>query len=530
MRSRFLPFYVLLFLVFGLLAFRLYDLTIRLGTYYRQLADEQRVKVRKIVAHRGIIFDRKGRPLVRNIPIYKKCELGKTACDLLSREQALKLEVEGKDADLVVEVGREYLYGESMAHLLGYLGEATEEEVRSGKASVGSLLGRTGIEQQYEDFLKGIDGGELVEVDTHGVTVRKLGKKDPAAGNDLFLSVDATLQQVAYEALRAAKGVYPEGSARGAVIATDRWGEVLALVSSPSFDPNLLTRADPSEVEKVEEILSSPEKPMFNRVVGGSYPPGSTFKIVTGSAGLEEGKITAATKIEDPGQIVIGQYRFANWYFTRYGKTEGIIGLVRSIARSTDTFFYKVGEWVGAEKLVEWGKKFGLAQLSGIDLPGEIAGFLPEPAEGSWFLGNTYHLAIGQGALGLTPLQVNQMTSVIALGGKLCQPEIKTDAEFSCKEVGLKGETIDLIREGLKQACSPGGTAGVFFDFSPPVACKTGTAEFSDPKGRTHAWLTAFVPADNPEIVVTALVEAGGEGSSVAAPIVKKVLEEWFRK
>jgi len=176
-----------------------------------------------------------------------------------------------------------------------------------------------------------------------------------------------------------------------------------------------------------------------------------------------------------------------------------------------------------------------LGRNSGIDLPGENNGFLPDPQEGNWFLGNTYHLAIGQGSLGLTPLQVNQMTGVIASKGKICQPYVvqKEGGESqNCSIIKIKPETIKAVTEGMKGACSPGGTAAVFFDYKvhgENIACKTGTAEFNDPKGRTHAWFTAFAPAENAEIVVTALVEAGGEGSTVAAPIVKKVLEEYFR-
>jgi penicillin-binding protein 2 len=495
-----------------------------------------------------MIFDQNSQPLVRNIPIFKECPSGwdetqeKSQCKTITREEALKLEVQGKDAQLLVEIGREYLQKEAMAHLLGYLGEVTADEIAKPKCpektyQLGDLVGRTGIEEQYECFLRGVDGAELIEVDTHGLTLRKIGRREPVAGQDIFLSVDASLQQAAYEALKTAKGVYSESreAGRGAVVASDpKTGQILALVSGPSYEPNLMARADAEEAGKVEEIFQDPGKPFFNRATSGSYPPGSTFKIVTSAAALEEGKITAETKIEDPGQIVIGQYRFANWYFTSSGKTEGSINLVRAIARSTDTFFYKVGELVGATKLVSWGKAFGLGRPSGIDLPGEISGFLPDPAAGDWFLGNTYHLSIGQGSLGVTPLQLNMVASVVASGGELCQPQVRVKEQESgrakeCQEIKLKAETIKLITEGMKGACSPGGTAGVLFNFNPPVACKTGTAEFNDPKGRTHAWLTAFAPADNPEIVVTALVEAGGEGSSVAAPIVKRVLEEYFR-
>lgn len=530
MKARFLFLYFLLFLAFGVLAFRLFSLTILRGAYFREVADGQRVRVNKIVASRGVFFDRKGRPLVRNIPVFKECDKETKKCRVISRDEALELEAQNKDVNLIVGVGREYPYREAMAHLLGYLGEATEDEVKSGKWALGDMVGRTGLEEQYEGLVKGQDGGELVEVDTFGVILRKIGKKEPISGQDVFLSLDLNLQKVAYEAM--------EGRPGAVVVTNPQTGEVLALVSSPSFDPNLLVSVGQSGGDKIAQIFNNPDKPMFNRALGGVYPPGSTFKIVTSTAGLEEGKITAETKVEDTGQIVIGSYRFANWLFTRNGGTEGQINVVRALARSTDTFFYKVGEYVGAEKLSSWSKRFGLGQTTEVDLPGEAVGFLPDPAKGEWFLGNTYHLAIGQGFLGLTPLQVNRMTQVVANGGKLCPlslrvKERESERERECQEVGVKPETLKIVTEGLKQACSSGGTAGVFFNFAPQVACKTGTAEFNDPKGRTHAWFTAFAPLDpsagRAEIVVTALVEAGGEGSSVAAPIAKKVMEEYFR-
>lgn len=576
MRGRILFYYTLLVLAFGLLALRLFVLMVVEGARNRELSEGQRIRIRKITAPRGMIFDRRGKPLVRNIPVYRECpasggvqsaslaESRRAKCKVITREEALKLEAQDKESDLVVDVGREYPYGEAMAHLLGYLGEVNEEEVKNPKLKVksynlGDLTGRTGIEEQYEDILRGVDGGELVEVNSVGQTVRKIGRQEPVAGRDIRLSVDADLQVVAWESLKD----LPVGrqATKGAVVIQEaKTGQVLALVSSPSFDPNKLT----------EEVLHNPDYPLFNRAISGAYPPGSTFKIITATAGLEEGKIDAQTKIEDPGVITVGVYKYTNWYFTQYGKTEGVIDLVQAIKRSTDTFFYKVGEFVGAKKLVEWGKAFGLSKASGIDLPNEIGGFLPDP-QGEWFLGNTYHLAIGQGHLGLTPLQVNMMTGVIASGGQLCRPEVRAGdlpagplrSEASkagregervkeCRDLRLKSETLRLIKEGMREACSPGGTAFPFFDFDIPglpaeesqhearltgpsaktgrVACKTGTAEFNDPAGRTHAWLTAFVPADNPEVVVTALVEAGGEGSSIAAPIVKRVLIEYFRK
>lgn len=523
-KTRLYIFYGLLMIGLLVLVARLAELQLIWGFRNRAIAEGNRI--RKIInpAPRGIIYDRKGRALVRNIPLYRVkkvgCEEESGSCfEEITREEALKIEAgEGRvKEELRMDVGRDYVYGSVLAHVLGYLGEANKEEVEKGLYGLGDLVGRMGIEEGYDRVLRGQDGGEVIEVDSEGKKIREIGKIEPIAGKDIHLSLDAALSQVAYQAL--------EGKV-GAVVATEaKTGRVLALVSSPAFNPQQLS----------EEVLTDKSLPMFNRALGGAYPPGSTFKIVTAVAGLEEGKIDEETTYEDTGEIRIGEYSYKNWYFTQYGRKEGVINLVRAIKRSTDTFFYKVGEWVGATKLAEWGRAFGLGRKSGIDIPGEVAGLVPDPewkektTGERWFLGNTYHLAIGQADLLATPLQVNLMTSVIANGGELCSPKVKQEEKVQpCQDLKLKSATLRLVSEGMKEACSTGGTAFPFFTFQPQAACKTGTAEFGDPKGRTHAWLTAFAPADSPEVVVTALVEAGGEGAYVAAPIVKEVMNAYF--
>jgi len=520
--NRIYLFYGFLILSFLLLTGRLFELQLLNGDRYRALAEGNRIKKEIIPAPRGIIYDRHKQPLVRNRPIYRlkkeSCQ-GDQCYEEISREEALRIEAGGgKGAEnLRLDVGRDYLFGQSLAHVLGYLGEASKDEVKRGQWQLGDLLGRTGIEEKDDSLLRGQNGGTIYEVDTQGNRIREIGKVEALAGQDLFLSLDGQLSQVAFKAL--------EGRS-GAVVATEaKTGQVLVLVSSPAFDPNHLRPED----------LIDEKKPMFNRAIGGQYPPGSTFKIVTATAGVEEDKVNESTTYVDEGFIQIGEYVYKNWYYSQYGRTEGEIDLVRALKRSTDTFFYKTGEWVGANKLAEWGKAFGLGRLSGIDLAGEMAGLVPTPEwkektlGEKWFLGNTYHLAIGQADLLATPLQVNMMTSVMANGGKLCSPKVKqAERPQTCLDLKLKPETLRLIREGMKEACSTGGTAFPFFGFTPQVGCKSGTAEFGDPEGKTHAWLTAFAPVDDPEIVVTALVEGGGEGSYVAAPIVKEVMEAWF--
>lgn len=513
---------------------RLFELQIIFGAKNRDLAEGNRIKKEILVAPRGMIYGREGEALVRNLPVYRLAlepNDPATEWQTITRDEALSRQARGETEGLRIDVGRQYLYGSALAHLLGYLGEANQEEVDQAQAQLGDLVGRTGIEQAYNQVLKGQNGGEIFEVNAQGEKIRQIGQQAPQPGEDIYLSVDPQLSEVAFEALAGKKGAV--------VVAEAKTGQILALVSSPSFDP-----------EKIEQtVLHDQEKPMFNRAIGGLYPPGSTFKIVTAVAGLEEGKIDAQTIYEDTGQIQVNDFTYKNWYFNQYGRTEGKIDLVRAIKRSTDTFFYKVGEWVGPDKLADWGRKFGLGQVSGIDLPSESEGLMPDPdwkrrvKDERWFLGNTYHLAIGQADLLTTPLQVNLMTSVIANQGRLCQPRVVKSDSPECQDLNLNLETLRLVKEGMKEACSDGGTAFPLFDFNPAndpaaggVACKTGTAEFADPEGRTHAWLTAFAPAsaeaaaDKPAIVVTVLVEAGGEGSAVAAPIARKVLEEWFKE
>ena len=501
-------YYLILVVVFLFLAGRLMTLQVFEGEYYKTLADENRIRLEVIKADRGVMYDRFGEILVRNSP-----------------------------------EGREYVFGEAMGHLLGYVGEVDEAEIETGGYKLQDVVGKMGLEKKYDQVLRGVDGGILVETGASGRVIREIGKKEVVVGESLDLSIDAGLQKQAY--------LLMDGR-RGAVVASvPETGEILALVSSPSFDPR-----------KVDEYLSDKDLPLFNRAIGGEYPPGSVFKIVTAVAGLEEGKVDASTKIEDTGEIKVGLFRFGNWYFDQYGKKDGVIGLVRAIARSNDIFFYKLGEWLGIEKMSDWAKYFGLGNKTGVDLPGEANGLMPNPewkeeyVGEDWYLGDTYISSIGQGNILMTPLQVNQMTSVVASGGKLCQPYINTRVTpFKgvtlprCQRLDISQESLDLVTEGMKQVAESGGTAWPFFDFKVKgervyVAVKTGTAEFgevgkSDIKaGKTHAWLTAFAPvssgrgepAEKPQIVVTVLLEAAGQGSDQAAPVARDLLSYWFSR
>jgi len=535
-KARFYIFLGLLAIGFLLLVGKLFELQLVFGSKNRALAEGNRIKKEVIPAPRGIIYDRYDKELVRNVPIYRlkteeNCEDEEGCFKVISRDEALNLEAQGELDGLRTDIGRDYLYREALAHVLGYLGEANKEEVELGKYQMGDLVGRMGVEEKYDRLLRGQDGGLIYEVDAYGNKIREIGRFEPIPGNDLYLLIDAELSKKTYAAL--------EGKPGAVVVSKVENNEILALVSSPSFDPNLLSRTenkDEKSQEKIKDLFKDPLKPFFNRAITGVYPPGSTFKIVTATAGIEEGKVDEDTIYNDTGQIQIGEYVYRNWYFTQYGKTEGEIDLIMAIKRSTDTFFYKIGEWVGATRLSEWAYAFGLGKKTGIKIPGEVAGFVPTPKEKQrlkgerWFLGNTYHYAIGQGDLLTTPLQINNLTNVIASGGELCNPSLLEDEEVNCQSLRLKDLSLKLVKEGMKEACSPKGTGFPFFDFKPQVACKTGTAEFGDPEGETHAWLTAFAPFDKPDIVATALIEKGGEGSDVAAPVVKEIMNYYFHE
>ena len=545
---------LLILIVCGLFGLaRLADLQILRGSYFRVLSDGNRIRRIPIRAPRGEILDRNGYALARNVPVYKLAEFSSGGVVVstaeISREEALKIQAgNGEEGSrLLVDIAREYPLGEAGAHLIGYTGEASSEEIglaSSEKCKVGmvlllgDLVGRMGIEQYYDCILRGVNGEELIEVDTRGRIVRRLGRREPIPGESVKLYVDSNLQKAVYEALLAA----PELSksvggtdwtgevVRGAVVAQDPSnGGILALVSVPSFDPGKI-REDYGKLREDKNLL------LFNRAIGGAYHPGSTFKIVTAAAGFEDGKIDENFTYIDMGVVTVNNFSYKNWYFTQYGRTEGIVDTVRALARSTDTFFYKVGELVGAERLAFWARKFGYGEKSGVDLPGEVAGLAPDPewklkTKGErWFLGNTYHMAIGQGDVAATPLQVNLMTTVVANGGRRCRPKVLQISQVSqeCEDTEVGEKTLNEIREGMKGACTTGGTAFTFFELNAglpagrQVFCKTGTAQTVGEN--THAWLTVF----SGDIVLTVLVEEGGEGSRVAGPVASQIMRGWI--
>ncbi len=535
---------------FLILLGRLVDLTVIKGKYFRSLAEGNRIRHIPITAPRGKILGKQGEILVDN----RKIKLG-LVFDPISGYKKVGETFGMTEYDLIDEPVREYKLGSNAGHITGYVGEVSPDELgkvdpecpEDGPRSLGTTIGRGGLEEIYNCKLTGIDGEELVEVDAFGNKVRVLGRKEPIPGTDVKTNIHVGLQNRISELMKDKKGV---------VVVTDAEGAILSLFSSPSYDPNIFVEKN----DLISEILNDDKLPLFNRAISGSFHPGSIYKPIVAISALEEGKIEADFTFEDKGQIIIespyGTFTYNNWYFTQLGGVEGKIGLKRALARSTDTFFYKVGELTGVDNLKLWSGRFGLDSLSGIDLPGEIQGLIPSPAwklsvKGErWFLGNTYHMSIGQGDIALTPLGINQAILAIANGGKYCTPRIANNGELEkskkitdqkivknqkskCRDLEIERENLVLVKKGMVAACSAGGTGYTFFDFKEKhggidVACKTGTAEVGDGSLDTHAWFVAFAPADKPEIIVTVLVERGGEGSKIAGPIAREIFNYWF--
>lgn len=507
---------------------RLFVLQIIKGNYYRNLSENNRIREAEILAPRGKILARGGEVLVGNSEVKKRIvfspQKGFEKIDDLTN--ATKEEI-------ISDWVRYYPLGSSFGSVSGYLGQINEKELSTidpkcpekGVRKNGTLVGRAGLEDEYECQLSGVNGEVLVEIDTRGKKIRTLGSTNPIAGKDLKTSIDFGLQKKVAEVM---------GSQKGAVIVADKEGHIMAFYSSPSYDPSVFINNDQVAITSV---LKDPNLPLFNRAIGGKFHPGSVFKPVVAVAALMEGKIDANYLYTDPGVINIDKYSYSNWFFTGYGKTEGTIDLTKALARSTDTFFYKIGEFVGIDNLYKWAKKFGYEEKTGIDLPGEISGLIPNPTwkkqvmKESWFLGNTYHFSIGQGDLSVTPIEVERALIGVATN-RLCTLSIAGNSK--CQDLKIKKEYLDLIKEGMIKACSTGGTGYTFFDFKIPgndslnqVACKTGTAE-TNVDGKTHAWFTAYGPVDFPEIFVTVLVERGGEGSKVAGPIARDIFNYYF--
>jgi len=550
-----------LFIFPAMVLLKLFDIQLVHGGYYRSISDSNRTKTNILYPARGVIFDRSGVPLVINSPGFEKTD-GEEK-DSIPREQAMELNQ--KDAKLEISSKRYYPFKSTLSHVLGYVGRISPQEEalpEYAELSTKDLIGKSGIERYYDTLLRGTHGKELVEVDAMGGKIRTLGTSDPIPGQDIHLTIESNLQKAADDALPVGK--------KGVVIVSSPHGEVLAMVSRPSFDPNLFTmgdtyKASSSAYQSIESILADNEnQPLMDRAISGVYPPGSTFKLITAAVGLEKKIIDSRYTVEDTGVIKVGEFSFENWYFLEQGKKDGMVNVVKAISRSNDIFFYKLAEKISVDTLSQMASQFGVGKKMEIDLPSESRGLLPTKSwktrviKEPWYLGDTYHYGIGQGYLLTTPLQVNSWTATIANGGFVYKPHLlKSEGTGEGTKI-LTENTVALIRQGMIDSCKPGGVAWPLFEFriqnselridgknylavknatgaavrndlrEVSIACKTGTAQHGGEDTLPHAWITLFAPAYNPQIVVTVLIESAGQGSNEAGPVAKKVLEEWF--
>ncbi|MBC7327083.1 penicillin-binding protein 2 [bacterium] len=545
--------------LFLLLVFTLWYLQIFKGEEMRHLSESICIKLATIPPPRGLILDRNGRVIATNLKKYrillirKKVEresLQRLAQILKVPTSVLEDRIKKRAMFDVVELARDipfdvlvrleealpylppiiieevnqryYPHNSLAAHLIGYVGEISKEELESKKADgyqMGDIVGKTGLERLYEEKLRGEKGGQRIEIDVRGQIRRLLERLEPKSGEELRLTIDLDIQKAAEEAL---------AGRRGAVVAMNpNTGEVLALASSPSFDPNIFASPQGNEKQRLA-LLKDKRHPFHNRAIGGVFPPGSIFKIITAVAGLEEKEISPYTTINCPGGLQVGRRFFRCW------RRHGTVDFLTAVEQSCDTYFYRVGLLVGPEKLAEWARKFGLGEKTGIALPGEAEGFVADEEwkrktfNEPWYAGDTANMAIGQGFTQLTPLQACRMVSAIANGGYLVRPIIVLGEKEEKIPIGISQSTIELIKEGMRRVVMNQRGTGVAARVAGiSVGGKTGSAE-DPPRKRTHAWFVCFAPVENPQIAVAVVVEEGGKGGSVAAPIAKKVLEAAF--
>jgi len=575
-RWRILIYYLAIVSVSILLIGRAFELQVIEGGNFLSAAEENRIRVRTNHAARGVIYDRNGIILASNVPgfrvllepdflpsektdeVVKRLSeiLGKSTAEIkrkieqnkqgeeviistdISHEKALILQTEENSLPGVnVEISpiRVYPFGAVASHLIGFVSEVNKEEIEGSikegiPYQIGDFIGKEGVEAAAENILRGFNGYDLIKVDAAGKKIGALLTTKARSGKNVTLSVDARLQKAMYDALNRA--VKKSGSPGAAVAMNPKTGEVLGLLSLPSYNNNLF--ASGISQTQYTSILKNADRPLVDRVIGAAYPPGSTFKMVTAAAALQTGKISPGTKIEDVGVIKLGDIEFKNWYFNQYGRKEGFLDIVGAIKRSNDTFFFRVAQRLGEDILISFSKDFGLGKKSGIEIPGEVAGLVPDGVWKQktigevWYPGDTLNMSIGQGYLLTTPIQMASVTATIANGGKVIRPTIfKTETPKVVNSNVAQDDYINLIKEGMKQAAEPGGTAFPFFGFKIPIGGKTGTAEIGE-HVEPHAWFTAFAPYDNPEIVVTVVLENAGEGSREAAPVVKEILSWYF--
>jgi penicillin-binding protein 2 len=580
------------FVAFGIVGVRLWYLQVEQGAAMREMSENNRIRLVRVPAARGVVYDRHGEILVDNRPSFdvvfvpedarhRRRALRNLAGYLGEEERALhavasapskRPPYEGivlrRDVDwsgvvalethqldlpgVSLQVGpkRYYPFGPMAAHLLGYVGEVSESELSNGAATgyrLGDLLGKAGLEKAWEGELRGVAGGQQVEVDALGRRVRVLQEVPDLPGGTLTLTLDRDLQETAEDAL---------GEADGSIVALDpRNGEILAMVSHPAYDPNVFARGiRPAEWR---DLIQHPKRPLNNRAVQGQYPPGSTFKVAMAAAVLEKGLVM--------GSSCSGGIPFGNHFFRCWRKEgHGHVNLHSAVVQSCDVFFYQAGQRLGIDTIAEYARRLGLGVQTGIriGIDPEKEGTIPDSAwkrrrfKQPWYAGETLSVAIGQGYVTASPLQMAVMTATIANGGTRYRPQFVKRVEGAdgtlLREIqpevlgnaDLKKSTIAHVHAAMRDVVmSERGTGKKARVAGVEIAGKTGTSQVvkmgEDRKRsnlgaettRDHAWFVAFAPVEAPEIVVSCIVEhAGAGGGAVAAPVVQRVLERYFTR
>jgi penicillin-binding protein 2 len=566
-------------LIFFLLAARLWQLQIIQGPEYALKAEHNRIRTIELLAPRGTISDRYKIPLVENRPsfdvlLYREEikdttklflieKLGVNPEDLdnkLRRSKSsgsyhpivIKEDAGMEDISIIeahrsdhpeVQLGPEprrlYHHGKLAAHLLGYVGEISEQDLAGSAfpgSRVGSLIGKTGIERTYNKYLAGKDGERHVLVDSMGRENGVVDELESVIGNEIQLTLDLDLQSIAEKAL--------EGKV-GSVVAMDpRNGEILVMASSPSFDPNVFSPRISANEWNV--LVKDPNRPMQNRAIQNSYSPGSVFKLIMAYTGLEEGLLD-----DDPAVVCHGAATYYGRVFHCADKKgHGALRLEQAIARSCNIFFYELGRRLGISKIAAHAHALGLGERTGVDLPSERIGVMPSPEwkmnaqHSKWYVGETISVSIGQGAVSTTPLQIIRAVSAIATGGLIVTPHLLLRAEkgagvkWPVRRIAVTEERTHRIREGMWQSVNNGGTGRNAAIPGLDICGKTGTVQVVGNENKQlmredsedHSWFAGFANRDNPEIAVVVFIEHGGKGGVVAAPMAKEVFAAYFAK
>ncbi len=583
----------MMILLFGLVSVRLYYLQVLHHKENVELADRNRIRIRRVPAPRGLVFDRNHRPLVDTKPSFDAVivpedsdkdlsqtierlerytgadhiadkisdaeEAGRppyepvTVAERLGWREVVALEAHQLDlpgVSLEITPARHYLYGQLAAHLLGYVGEVTKNDlIEKPDYHNGDEIGKFGLERVDENFLRGNAGGQEIEVDSVGRRLRVLKEIPDTPGQSIVMTIDLNLQQAAEEAMAGKNGAF--------VALDPNNGDVLAMVSHPAFDPDIFGGGVKASAWR--ELMTDPNHPLTNRVIQGIYPPGSTFKIVDSIAGLQEGTLNTQTAYNCPGGLWFGGREYHCWRKQGHGTVE----LHDAIVRSCDVYFYDVGQKLGVDRIAKWANKMGLGIKSGIDLDRESPGTIPSSAwkqkrfHERWYPAETLSVAIGQGYVATTPLQMAEVAAIVANGGTRYRPQFVKAVEALdgsiAKSYPPKVETriaidpaaLETVKDAMADVVNgAGGTAHTAHLDDVIVCGKTGTAQVVGSKAPTgedeaddktpdqfkdHAWFIAFAPKDHPTIAAACIIEHGGHGGSASAPIIHDVFQRYFQ-